>query len=87
MVVEVARLAIHCGQPMLHHVLLQPLKFGKFQESMHKSSILCIGHRQCCNRSGKPHILLIGSGGPGVCFTKRVQSYQVAFAMKPGLTG
>ena len=49
-------------------------------ESLQKLEKRCMGTRGCCDKSGKPHILLIGTDGHGVCWTKRAQSYPLDLA-------
>ena len=40
----------------------------------------CNGKRSVCDRTGVQHILLIGTDGHGVCWTKRAQSYPLELA-------
>ena len=49
-------------------------------ESLAKLDKRCNGSRGCCDRTGRQHILLIGTDGHGVCWTKRAQSYPLKLA-------
>ena len=56
------------------------LCFGVPDEELLKLQSRCNGSRGVCDKSGKQHILLIGTDGHGTCWTKRAQSYPLCMA-------
>ena len=50
------------------------------EECSQKLERRCLGKRSICDRTGRAHILLIGTDSSGVSWTKRAQSYPLALA-------